>query len=129
MFWMICMFSAYIMLKDSTSLTLTKNSSFLSGNDMGDNSNRLFDEDSIASPAFWEGYMKGRPRVPSSLFTRIYNYHKAHGGKFDVVNDIGAGIGNFPSEMAKQFIEVIAIEPNTKSLDLARKHLIPGGMH
>jgi trans-aconitate 3-methyltransferase len=71
--------------------------------------------------------MKGRPRVPSSLFTRIYNYHKSYGGKFDVVNDIGAGIGNFSIELAKRFTEVVVIEPNIKSLGLARKHLIPGG--
>ena len=73
--------------------------------------------------------MKGRPRVPSSLFTCIYNYHKSHGGKFDAVGNIGAGIGNFSTELAKRFTEVVVIEPNIKSLGLARKHLIPGGMY
>jgi hypothetical protein len=82
---------------------------------MGDNSNKPLDNDSLASAAFWESYMKGCPRVPSSLFTRIYNYHNLHSGKFSIVNDIGAGIGNFSSELAKRFTEAIVTEPNTKA--------------
>ena len=67
--------------------------------------------------------MKGRPEVPESFFDRIFEYHGAHGGKFNVVNDVGASIGNYSPRLAKRFSTVIITEPDDKSRSIAEKNL------
>ena len=52
--------------------------------------------------SFWEGYLSGRPQVPETLFDRIFKYHADNGGKFGVLNDIGASIGNYSARLAKK---------------------------
>ena len=73
--------------------------------------------------AYWETYLKGRPQFLPSLFTHLCEYHASHGGHFDVVNDVGAGVGQFSVELARRFTSVIVTEPSEGSLNFARKYL------
>jgi SAM-dependent methyltransferase len=72
---------------------------------------------------FWNDYVKGRPQVPESLFDRIFEYHAAHGGDFNVVNDVGAGVGNHSTRLAKRFATVLVTEPDDSSRAIAEKSL------
>ena len=36
---------------------------------------------------FWANYLKGRPAVPASFFSRIFNYHQDNGGSFGTMSD------------------------------------------
>jgi trans-aconitate 3-methyltransferase len=73
--------------------------------------------------SFWENYVKGRPQVPESFFHRIFEYHATHGGKFNVVNDVGAGVGNHSVRLAKRFAAVVVTEPDETSLGIAEKSI------
>jgi hypothetical protein len=66
---------------------------------------------SNVASTFWEAYLKGRPRVPQSLFARLFEYHASHGGQFALANDVGADVGNFSPELATRFERVIVTEP------------------
>ncbi len=38
------------------------------------NDDKLFEKDK----SFWDNYLRGRPKPPSSLFRRIFDYHEAY---------------------------------------------------
>ncbi|MCJ1306094.1 hypothetical protein MMC08_008912 [Hypocenomyce scalaris] len=73
---------------------------------------------------FWQRYLQGRPKVPSSFFQRVYDYHTLHGGHFDVVNDIGAGVGQLSSVLAKRFQRVIVTDPGETNIETAKSRLL-----
>ena len=73
---------------------------------------------------FWQRYLLGRPKVPSSFFQRVYDYHALHGGDFGVVNDIGAGVGQWSSVLAKRFQRVIVTDPAETNIGTAKLRLI-----
>jgi SAM-dependent methyltransferase len=78
---------------------------------------------SNVASTFWEAYLKGRPRVPQSLFARLFEYHASHGGQFTLANDVGAGVGNFSPELATRFKRVIVTEPAEGNLEIAKATL------
>lgn len=45
---------------------------------------------SLAQEA-WAKYQKFRPSYPQSILDLWFAYHRAHGGKFDSIHDVGAG--------------------------------------
>jgi SAM-dependent methyltransferase len=73
--------------------------------------------------AFWNNYLKGRPQAPDSFFTRILNYHQAHGGKFGRVHDVGAGNGPYSETLRSRFEHVIVSDIVAKNIDLAQDRL------
>ena len=71
---------------------------------------------------FWDKYLKGRPKAPDSLFERIIEYHKKHGGQFDTFHDCGAGPGLHTSRI-KGFKKTIVTDISAQNIDVAKKHL------
>ena len=76
--------------------------------------------------SFWDGYSNGRPRPSTSFFERIFAYHASHGGDFGLVNDVGAGSGQWSLVLAQRFAKVAVTEPAGASLDVARQRLTQG---
>ena len=76
--------------------------------------------------AFWKKYLKGRPQVPDSLFERVCNYHAGHGGLFNVVHDVGAGVGVHSERLAKHFGHVIISDVAPGNVELAKGRLGTG---
>ncbi|KAK3382220.1 S-adenosyl-L-methionine-dependent methyltransferase, partial [Lasiosphaeria ovina] len=72
---------------------------------------------------FWDNYVKGRPRVPESFFERIFGYHKAKGGAFGTVHDVGAGNGPYAQRLRARFAHVIVSDIAPTNVDLARARL------
>ena len=73
--------------------------------------------------AFWNNYLKGRPRVPNAFFSRIIQYHQAHNGQFDTVHDAGAGNGLHARQLRTRFRHVIVSDVVAENVKLAQKHL------
>ena len=73
--------------------------------------------------AFWNSYLKGRPQMPDQLFKRICQYHAEHGGHFDVVHDVGAGIGVHSARLAKHFDHVIVSDIVPENMEMAKERL------
>lgn len=86
---------------------------------MGSNSTEVFAQDG----KFWDNYLKGRPRVPSSFFNRIFAYHRANGGAFDTIHDIGAGNGVYAAHLRSHFAHVVVSDIVPENVDLARQRL------
>ncbi|PKX92303.1 methyltransferase tpcM [Aspergillus novofumigatus IBT 16806] len=80
---------------------------------------KFFAQDDI----FWENYLKGRPRVPDSFFDRIFDYHKAKGGHFGTVHDVGAGNGPYALRLRSRFDHVIVSDIVANNIELARRRL------
>ncbi|PHH92981.1 hypothetical protein CDD83_2814 [Cordyceps sp. RAO-2017] len=72
---------------------------------------------------FWINYLKGRPQVPDSLFDRVFGYHQAKGGAFDVVHDVGAGNGPYSQKLRSRFMHVIVSDVVPENIELARQRL------
>ncbi|TPX18304.1 uncharacterized protein E0L32_011802 [Thyridium curvatum] len=73
--------------------------------------------------AFWDNYLKGRPRAPDKFFDRIFKYHEEHGGKFDTVHDIGAGIAPYAANLRGKFRHVILSDIAPGNIDIIRPRL------
>jgi SAM-dependent methyltransferase len=86
---------------------------------MGSKSNEVFAQDD----KFWDNYLKGRPRVPNTLFTRIFDYHRANGGVFNTIHDVGAGNGVYATQLRARFSHVIVSDIVPANVDLARRRL------
>lgn len=39
----------------------------------------------------WASYKAHRPEYPQSMFALWFDYHRKHGGQFDLAHDVGAG--------------------------------------
>lgn len=72
---------------------------------------------------FWNNYLKGRPQAPDSFFNRIFSYHRAHGGAFDTVHDVGAGNGPYAQRLRQEFEHVILSDIVASNIELARDRL------
>ncbi|TQW10940.1 methyltransferase domain-containing protein [Cordyceps javanica] len=79
---------------------------------------------SLAQEA-WASYKEHRPEYPQSMFDRWYDYHRAHGGKFDTAHDVGAGGGILSAKLAQSFAHVVVSDPGASNLALARSALQP----
>lgn len=75
------------------------------------------------SENFWDIYELGRPKVPPSFWSRIFEYHTSHGGQYNVVNDLGSGVGIHSTTLAQHFQHVILTDPAEENLNVARTHL------
>ncbi|KIW05306.1 uncharacterized protein PV09_03831 [Verruconis gallopava] len=73
--------------------------------------------------AFWNNYLKGRPKPPQSLFDRIYAYHEQHGGRFDIAHDVGAGNGPYSAQLRSRFKHVIVSDIVAENVQLAELRL------
>ena len=73
--------------------------------------------------AFWNNYLKGRPRAPDTFFSRIIDYHKAHQGQFDTAHDVGAGNGPHAQQLRDRFEHVIVSDVVSKNVRLAQERL------
>lgn len=82
---------------------------------MGNNRNFFALDD-----AFWENYLKRRPRVADSFFDRIFNYHRA---SFGAVHDTGAGNGPYAQRLRSRFYHVIVSDIMAENAELARHRL------
>ena len=72
---------------------------------------------------FWNNYLKGRPQAPDSFFSRIFSYHRAHGGAFDTVHDVGTGNGPYAQRLRQNFKHVILSDIVASNVELARDRL------
>lgn len=72
---------------------------------------------------YWEKYLKGRPQLPDTFFDRIAKYHADHGGSFDVVHDVGAGVGVHSLRLKKYFKHVIVSDIVAENVKLAEQRL------
>ncbi|KAK2604256.1 hypothetical protein N8I77_007200 [Diaporthe amygdali] len=72
---------------------------------------------------FWNNYLKGRPQVPENFFTRIFDYHRAHGGRFGAAHDVGAGNGPYAKTLRSRFNRVIVSDIVAQNIELARQRL------
>lgn len=81
--------------------------------------NKLFSQDD----AFWATYLKGRPAVPPSFFTRIFNYHASKSAPFTTAHDLGAGIAPYAPHLRSRFSHVIISDIVPSNIASARKRL------
>jgi SAM-dependent methyltransferase len=86
---------------------------------MGSNNKEIFAQDD----KFWDNYLKGRPRVPESLFIRLFDYHQAKGSPFGTVHDVGAGNGVYAKQLRSRFSHVIVSDIVPENIELARHRL------
>ena len=78
----------------------------------------------FAIPNFdWNTYAKIRPSYPDSLFSRIFRYHREHGGRFNVAHDAGAGAGIASTALATAFDQVIVSDPNEDYIEAAKARI------
>ncbi|PRP78701.1 hypothetical protein PROFUN_13440 [Planoprotostelium fungivorum] len=68
-------------------------------------------------------YLSHRPVYPATLLNKIVNNHKDNGGALNTLLDIGCGPGQIAHELSKQFTKVIAIDPSSNMISMAREHL------
>lgn len=73
--------------------------------------------------AFWNNYLKGRPRAPDAFFSRIIQYHQAHNGQFDTAHDVGAGNGPHAQQLRDRFRHVIVSDVVPENVKLAQERL------
>ncbi|KAF2232861.1 S-adenosyl-L-methionine-dependent methyltransferase [Viridothelium virens] len=73
--------------------------------------------------AFWNNYLKGRPSAPDVFFERFFRYHEEHGGRFDIVHDVGAGNGPYAAILRSKFRHVIISDVVSDNVALARERL------
>jgi trans-aconitate 3-methyltransferase len=73
--------------------------------------------------AFWNRYLKGRPKVPDGFFDMVFSYHAEHGGRFGVVHETGAGGGVHSARLAKRFERVLVSDPSEENLRIAKARL------
>ncbi len=73
--------------------------------------------------AFWNNYLKGRPRVHDAFFSRIFQYHQAHNGRFDTAHDVGAGNGPHAWQLRDRFHHVIVSDVVPENVRLAQERL------
>lgn len=71
----------------------------------------------------WDIYLRGRPRVPDSFFTRIFNYHQAKGGSFGTVHDVGAGVAPYARLLRSRFSHVIVSDIVPENVAMASSRL------
>lgn len=75
------------------------------------------------SEAFWNNYLKGRPRAPNAFFSRIIQYHQAHNGQFGTAHDVGAGNGPHAQQLRDSFRHVIVSDVVPENVRLAQERL------
>lgn len=71
--------------------------------------------------SYWTGYLAARPKYddPSSNFyPRIFAYHDAHAGNYDLAHDIGTGPGQVVAVLGSKFARVIASDTNSTHLQV-----------
>ena len=86
---------------------------------MSSDLNELFKGDET----FWAKYVNGRPNIPSSYFNTIFDYHKKHGGSFNVAHDVGAGSGVHTARLIDRFQHVILSDPYKENVNVAESQL------
>ena len=77
--------------------------------------------------AFWNNYLKGRPSAPDVFFERLFRYHEEHGGRFDIIHDVGAGNGPYAAILRSKFRQVIISDVAPDNVALARERLGTNG--
>lgn len=75
------------------------------------------------SAEWWERYVKGRPKLPESFFTSIFNYHSAKGGTFDTAHDAGCGSGLHAPRLAPRFQKVVLSDISEENIGVAKSTL------
>jgi SAM-dependent methyltransferase len=73
--------------------------------------------------AFWDNYLKGRPRAPDSFFDRIFRYHEQKGAPFGTAHDAGAGNGPYAGQLRSRFQTVIVSDIVAENVRLAQDRL------
>ncbi|KAH6629933.1 S-adenosyl-L-methionine-dependent methyltransferase [Chaetomium sp. MPI-SDFR-AT-0129] len=87
---------------------------------MGSNTdNTIFARDK----AFWDNYLKGRPRAPDRFFERIFRYHEQKGAPFETAHDAGAGNGPYADKLRSRFQNVIISDIVAENVRLAQDRL------
>ena len=71
----------------------------------------------------WGAYTRFRPQYPESLFSRIFDHHKAHHNVWEVAHDAGSGAGIAAEELANEFDTVYVSDPNAEYLEVAKERL------
>ncbi|KAF1349188.1 hypothetical protein BDV97DRAFT_370383 [Delphinella strobiligena] len=72
---------------------------------------------------FWNNYLKGRPQPPDTFFDRVFNYHKAKHGAFDIAHDVGAGNGPYANRLKAKFNHVMISDIAVSNVELAKTRL------
>ena len=77
----------------------------------------------VTDAAEWESYARYRPEYPEQLFDRVYGFHEANGGVFDIAHDAGCGPGMAAATLARSFKHVICSDFSRQAVDAAEKRL------
>jgi SAM-dependent methyltransferase len=65
-------------------------------------------------------YAQTRLQYHLSVFQTVLDQHKATGGQFDTLLDVGCGPGNAARALAPNFTHVIGLDPSEGMIDTAR---------
>jgi trans-aconitate 3-methyltransferase len=71
----------------------------------------------------WSSYTKYRPKYPTELFNRIYDYHTLNKGVFDTAHDAGCGPGITARQLLPWFSKVICSDLSGQAVSAAEKYL------
>jgi trans-aconitate 3-methyltransferase len=70
---------------------------------------------------YWESYLEARPKYTNgNFYEKIFAYHQAHSGYYNVAHDIGTGPGQVAAVLSDRFTHVIASDLNQTHLDVCQ---------
>lgn len=72
---------------------------------------------------FWQKYRKGRPAPPPLFYSKIFEYHRQHGGQFGTVHDVGAGPGIHTASISQPFENILVSDIAKSNVEVAQSHL------
>ena len=70
---------------------------------------------------YWESYLEARPKYANgNFYDKIFAYHQAHSGCYNVAHDIGTGPGQVAAVLSDRFEHVVASDLNQTHLDVCQ---------
>lgn len=79
--------------------------------------------------SFWDVYIKGRPSIPESFFSQIFDYHASHSTSFSTAHEVGAGIGIHSLRLAARFDHVLVSDIVESNVQIAQTRLQDQGCY
>lgn len=69
----------------------------------------------------WQNYLAHRPKYSASFYDVIWDYHRSHSDRWILAHDVGTGPGNVAKVLADRFENVVATDPSTSHVAVARE--------
>ncbi|KIH93797.1 hypothetical protein SPBR_04320 [Sporothrix brasiliensis 5110] len=73
----------------------------------------------------WEAYHRFRPVYPESMWKQWFDYHRNHGGAFEIAHDAGCGPGTAATAIGPHFKMVFVSDAGASNLATAEASLKP----